>query len=329
MPHTMAATGRQHQRNTAYEMSEAQSMDSSRKAADTTDMPFWASPTDHSYPPHVQLAVIKPKLFQLLTPFSYEPRDGTDWVDVLAFDPTVGGSVGITDLASVPPLLWGLLPSYGRQLRAALMHDQLCNEAAAVKQTDRAKSYSMRRRADGLFQMAMRDPGDYGQVDVTKRVGWARSWIFWAGVSFGRYWGWRKIRAAVLSLQVIVGVLVTYMAVQVMPYGPFRHWLPAGLGQHWYGYLLVLGLLFLLCSAWGRDWLTPFIGLLVSPVVLPVLFVTFIASRLLSLPDWMASKFRNTEPQPDWGPALTKKQTPSIPPVVAQIAQPTRSDEPA
>lgn len=271
-------------------------------------MPFWTSEQDHRYPPDVRLESISPTEFRLLTPFTYQPLDGSALVQVVAFDPArddPDSPVGKTDLASVPPLLWGLLPSYGRQLRAALLHDQLCTAADDLKKSNRSQAYRDRRRADGLFQMSMRDPGDGSPEDIRMRVAWARSWIFYAGVSYGRYWGFRKLRAALMTVQVVAAVLATYLAIPGMPRGPFRHWLPFHLGTHWYGYLLVLLLLFALSGVWGRDWRAPFVGAWVGPIVLPVLVVTFVCGRLLGLPDWVASQLP-TQPPPRWSPSFRK-----------------------
>jgi hypothetical protein len=278
-------------------------------------MPFWTSEQDHRYPPNVRLESISPKDFRLLTPFVYVPRDGSPHVTVIAFDPEKDdpeSNVGKTDLASVPPLLWGLLASYGRQLRAALLHDQLCEAAKSIKSTDRSRSYADRRRADLLFRMSMRDPGDGTPADIKKRVGWARSWIFFAAVSWQRYLIYRKFRVLLMTAQVVAGVIATYLLIPGVPRGPLNHWLPFHLGMHWYGYLVTLAFLFLLCLAWGRDWRVPLVGLLVAPIVLPALVVTFVATRLVGLPDLVASWLPN-EPDPNWGPtrfASSEKTSP-------------------
>lgn len=269
-------------------------------------MPFWTSLKDQRYPPRIRLESVSPKDFRLLTPFVYSPLDGSAPVEVIAFDPErddPDSKVGQTDLASVPPLLWGVLASYGRQLRAAIMHDQLCEAARSIKSTDRKKSYENRRRADVLFQMSMRDPGAKTAEDIKKRVAWARSWIFFAGVSLARYWGYRWFRALLMSLQVIAGLIATYLMIPAIPRGPLIGWLPFHLGTHWYGYLVTLAVLLVLCAAWGKDWRVPLVGLLVAPIVLPVLLVTLVATRLMGLPDLVASWLKN-EPDPNWGPML-------------------------
>jgi hypothetical protein len=109
-----------------------------------------------------------------------------------------------------------------------------------------------------------------------------------------------------MTLQVIAGVVLTYMAIPEFPRGPLTHWLPMKLGTHSYGYLLALAVLLALCAAWWRDWLVAFIGLIASPVVVPVLMVTFAASRLLGVPDWVASHLSD-EPSPNWGPTFNKR----------------------
>lgn len=50
-----------------------------------------------------------------------------------------------TDLASVPRLLWSLLPPHGRYAKAAILHDWLLTQAPAIS----------RPQADELFYQAM------------------------------------------------------------------------------------------------------------------------------------------------------------------------------
>lgn len=241
-----------------------------------------------------------------MTPFTYKPRDGSAPVDVLAYRPGTDdpeSDVGKTDLASVPPVLWGLLASYGRQLRAALLHDQLCEAAKKLKAADPSLAYAQRLRADVLFRMSMRDPGDGTEAHLETRVAWARSWIFFAGVSFARYWDYRRLRCVLMLLQVIAGMVFTYMMIPGVPRVGFTHWLPHGLGTHWYGYLLAVALLLVLCIVWGRDAPVPLTGLLVAPIVFPALLVSFVASRVLALPDWLASWLPD-QPDVNWGPTV-------------------------
>jgi hypothetical protein len=75
-----------------------------------------------------------------------------------------------TDFASVPRAFVWLIPSYGRYTKAAILHDFLCNEAAAGRFD--------RDDADGLFRRAMRELG----------VSFLRRWLMWAAVALATQW---------------------------------------------------------------------------------------------------------------------------------------------
>jgi hypothetical protein len=102
----------------------------------------------------VELEQIDRKRFLLLRGFSYTDPDGE------RHHVTPEG-VGKTDLASVPSILWWFVASYGRQTRAALVHDQLIDQ---IERND----------ADWVFRRALADSG----------IGWARRWLAWSAVSF-------------------------------------------------------------------------------------------------------------------------------------------------
>jgi hypothetical protein len=74
-----------------------------------------------------------------------------------------------TDLASVPPFLWGVLSSYGSHTMPALLHDRLCN----VAKTQGRGGAGLRRWADKLFRRMLRDEA---------RAGIATRWAMWAAV---------------------------------------------------------------------------------------------------------------------------------------------------
>ncbi|GAA3799644.1 DUF1353 domain-containing protein [Cellulomonas soli] len=81
-----------------------------------------------------------------------------------------------TDLASVPPFLWGVIASYGRQTLPALLHDRLC---WAAQLPDQPAPYRRRarREADDQFRRTLRASGS----------GPLRRWLMWAAVRvFGR-----------------------------------------------------------------------------------------------------------------------------------------------
>ena len=67
-----------------------------------------------------------------------EPTDdGTKWIIKRAFDYHVGNEFShdvihipegyITDFASIPRVLWSVLPPFGRYSQAAVVHDYLCD----------------------------------------------------------------------------------------------------------------------------------------------------------------------------------------------------------
>ena len=147
--------------------------------ATSSDMAFQASPSDAVKPPRVELRSVSKTTFELMTPFAYVSAAG----EVIPVPAHPNEWATDTDLASVPPLLWGLLASYGRQLRAAIFHDHLCDKVNRAVENGDDQAYASRRHADNLFREAMRDKGDGSDEDLQKRVPWFRSWLFWAGVA--------------------------------------------------------------------------------------------------------------------------------------------------
>ena len=82
-----------------------------------------------------------------------------------------------TDLASIPPFLWGVLASYGTHTMPALIHDRLCEDAKGKKADppDPAEPAcpALRRWADQHFRRMLRDEA---------RVGIATRWAMWAAI---------------------------------------------------------------------------------------------------------------------------------------------------
>jgi hypothetical protein len=264
-------------------------------------MGYQTSITDPTPPPKIELRSVSKSDFELMTAFAYIARNGRE-VEV----PTHPNPLALsTDLASVPPLLWGLLPSYGRQLRAALLHDRLCD--LVNEHPTASEAYQERHAADDMFLEALRDPGDGSPEDIAKRVGWFRSQLFWTGVSYGRYWKFRKILATLLTLHVLVGVLALDLIFRL----PVLIWLAAQLPGSWARQDRVLILIWVIALAlsaiWRGDRKIPFIGLLVGPVILPVLLLTFAGQTVLGLPDWLLHRIRPEEQPPgNFGPTVTK-----------------------
>lgn len=163
--------------------------------------------------------------WQLRTPFGYVAEDGRYFVvPAQAGDP--GNHANSTDLASVPDFLWGILAPYGRQLRPALLHDHLCDVADGIIAPDpgdrdpagqpvppgRGK-VRIRTEADYLFREALRSEG----------VGPVRSWLFWTGVSFGRFAAYSKGLAVTLALLAgLFGVLALHALTVLLGGGPSR-----------------------------------------------------------------------------------------------------------
>lgn len=266
-------------------------------------MGYQQSTTDASPPARIELRSISKKDFELMTAFAYRPHEGA----VIEVPAHPNDRARSTDLASVPPLLWGLLPSYGRQLRAALLHDRLCDEVNWDMRHGRSRTAACqdRRRADDLFLEAMRDTGDGSAEDMAKRVGWFRAKLFWTGVSYGRYWKFRKVAAALLTLHVLVGVLAVDLLVRVAPLPWLAGLLPWD-GVRDPGTLVLTWVAALAGSVlWGRDWQVPFLGLLVGPLILPVLLVTFAVQLLLGLPDFVLHRLRPDQPPANFGPTVS------------------------
>ena len=263
-------------------------------------MGYQAGIQDTSDPPNVELRSVSSWDFELRTPFAYKPRNGPA-IEVPVHPNEFADS---TDLASVPPLLWGLLPSYGRQLRAALLHDRLCD--LLNKEPDVDKACRGRRVADDLFLEALRDTGDGSHEDRMNRVGWFRSQLFLTGVAYGRYWTFRKFLALLLAVHVLAGVLAVHALLGLPPVGWLADRLPGSWAQDNRILILIWLVALVLSLAWGRDWKVAFISLLVGPFVLPVLLVTFAAQIALNLPDRVLHRIRpNNEPPGDFGPTVT------------------------
>ncbi|WP_324652132.1 DUF1353 domain-containing protein [Georgenia sp. H159] len=117
--------------------------------------------------------------FEVLQEFGYTDQrpDGRDdagptWSRT-AVDHVVPAGF-VTDLASVPELLWGVIASYGRQTLPAVLHDTLYRDASAVGTAPEARR--LRRVADVLFRATLRESG----------AGPVRQWMMWAAVrTFG------------------------------------------------------------------------------------------------------------------------------------------------
>jgi hypothetical protein len=159
----------------------------------------------------------------------------------------------------------------------------------------------------------MRTKGDGSDVDLQKRVPWFRSWLFWAGVSFGRYWQFRKVRALLMSVQVLVGSLVVDFLLPLPVLDWVKDRLPWDLSHPASATLIWVACL-ALSVVWWRDWRVPFIGLLAGPLVMPVLIVTFIVQLILGIPDGIIHVLQSDQPKGSFGPTIDKASAPPAPP---------------
>lgn len=81
----------------------------------------------------------------------------------------------VTDFASVPRVLWRLIPPWGPYSRAAVVHDYLYRGGRLGGQ------YVTRAFSDRLFYAHMRALG----------VCRLKAWVMWAGVRLGGFRAWR------------------------------------------------------------------------------------------------------------------------------------------
>jgi hypothetical protein len=189
--------------------------------------------------------------FQLVRGFAYvHPRTGRRY-EIPPHDtsrPPGPNGENSTDLASVPMFLWGLIPSYGLQTRAALLHDVLSARANALGGDE---GWQLRREADRLFRISL----------VESEVAILRAVLMWCAVVADRYrlrvFGLR--RAVLGTGQLAVGVLAVYAAVV----------LPIVLGSPFWFALFALPAV-LAGVAWrDRKYfsLAPYLAALVLPIV--------------------------------------------------------------
>jgi hypothetical protein len=152
-------------------------------------------------------------------------------------------TTGETDLASVPPVFWWLVASYGNHTRAVLLHDALyANGEAPVP----------RRTADRLLLSALRESPD--------KAGPFRHWLMWAAVSG---FGTMRHRLGVLFAAHVVAVWSLTIGAVAWAWGDGI----AGISWTWWQAILAgmgaLVFLIVLGSSWraGVDlaggWLVP------------------------------------------------------------------------
>ncbi|WP_336708587.1 DUF1353 domain-containing protein [Oerskovia sp. USHLN155] len=134
--------------------------------------------------------------FEVLTPFGYtsRPADEQDPSGPVWHRASVEQTVPtglVTDLASVPMPLWGVVASYGRQTLPAILHDATSKLADSGRPASSRRA--ARRDADHLFHDTLRETG----------TGPVRRGLMWAAV---RIFGSLPVAVAFL-LAVVAGVV--------------------------------------------------------------------------------------------------------------------------
>ncbi|CAO1652780.1 DUF1353 domain-containing protein [Salinibacterium sp. NYA9b] len=140
--------------------------------------------------------------FQVAEPFCWQdPRPGGGVIEVPAHDPALPPTEGnSTDFASVPPFLWGLIASYGKQTLAAILHDHLTHQTRLAPTDDRL---ALRRVADETFRVALADSG----------VHQLRARVMWAAVGIERYVHHGGVLGWLIVAQLALGILALIAAV--------------------------------------------------------------------------------------------------------------------
>lgn len=201
----------------------------------------------------------EPPSFELLQPLTWVSEDGTAKVPA-GF---------VTDFASVPRFLWGLIASYGKQTLPAILHDY-----ASWK----AKTLAERRAADDLFRVALEDQG----------VANLRATAMWAAVGLATQRDdtlsdWVPWRGARYIAQMLIGVLTIWGAV----------FMPIFTCSWWPWNLLWVLLLFVPQAfgwIWGVDQHRMLTGTYVFALFLPLLVGAGLNALAYFVISWVAWK---------------------------------------
>jgi len=243
----------------------------------------------------ISLLQRSPRHFQLLRPISFleAGRPESQRIVVPAHDPALP-AVGDnqTDLASVPPFLWGLVASYGRQTAAALLHDHLSDEA---RHGDPATRIPRRREADRLFGVALLDSG----------ISILRTLIMRSFVSVQKYVEFRRWQAYAMIAHAALAVAAIYAVIGAVV-GVWTTFL----GSSPWVLLLVL-LPAVTTVVWWRDAITMLVVVYAGAVFAPFILTAFIAQFLLVLVEgvvWLLAGRRS--PVPLLGPTILARHRP-------------------
>jgi hypothetical protein len=215
--------------------------------------------------------------FVVEQPFRWvDPRDGA------AYDVPTGQH---TDLASVPPFLWGLVASYGRQTLPSILHDTLSKRA---DHAPAGTGDAVRRDADLRFRRALVESG----------VTLLRARTMWTVVALNRYAVFRTPLAFVLFPQAILSIAAIVVGVVL-----------AALGQPWWLALLLVVGPAALALPWRRDAPLALSAAYLGALYLPLIAGAALASGveyLVALVVFVVTGRRGPAPHP--GPTLRRER---------------------
>ena len=197
--------------------------------------------------------------FQVAESFCWrDPRDNDRVLTILAHDLTLPpGEGNSTDFASVPPFLWGLIASFGKQTLPAILHDSLTQDARLAPANQRLE---LRRTADEDFRVSLIDSG----------VHQLRARVMWASVGMERYARHAGVLGIAIIAQLSIGVLAISASVVL---GTIAHPL-------W----LLLGVVPAIAAlAWGKNLSLVLAGSYLGALYAPLVAAAFIGSRLEQL----------------------------------------------
>ncbi|KQX08077.1 MULTISPECIES: DUF1353 domain-containing protein [unclassified Leifsonia] len=229
-------------------------------------------------------------LFQLRRGIGYrEPgTDGVVWAPAHAPEPHPTRQ-NSTDLASVPPLLWSFIASYGRQSAPAIVHDHRSEVAAVIGDGgDPRAALEQRREDDRIFLVGLRE----------QRVPLLRAWLMWGWVSAERYLRHARPFGLLLLLQILLSLAVIaagiVLAITVHP-----AWLP------------VLLLPFAASFLWGRNWPMTAVLSYGSAVIAPLLIVQLVALLPFRLLEFLVELLSGGQPTQVFRPTLRPADRPT------------------
>jgi hypothetical protein len=196
-------------------------------------MPFFdhVGPQPDDYDTNPKQDVRLTQLGSTSTKTSFTCGDAFGWANLTPGVPDAESRVALntsTDLASIPPFLWGLIASYGRHTMPAILHDVRCDASkAAAGQGGRAHTAYLRRRADHQFRDTLKAHADQGVVT---------RYIMWCAV---RLFGFTPLGIVVVvgiiasmlhqSSNVFVSVSDLLNKVTIWPWLSWLDWVPQGI----------------------------------------------------------------------------------------------------